>query len=66
MDEKTKKEWQELQNELAELNKTFDESENWMKIEGAELEDMLHALAEVAEKEEASQLYRLQIGRAHV
>ena len=59
MDEKTKKEWQELQNELAELRKTLDEYEDWMKTEGAELEDMLHAMAEIAEKEEASQLYRL-------
>ena len=40
MDEKTKREWNELQNELAELQKTVDEYENWIKTEGAELEDM--------------------------
>ena len=51
MDEKTKREWHELQNELAELNKTFDEYENWMKIEGAELEDMFAQLQFLKESE---------------
>ena len=51
MDEKTKREWHELQNELAELNKTFDEYENWMKIEGAELGDMYAQLQFLKESE---------------
>ena len=51
MDEKTKREWNELQNELAELKKTVDEYENWMKIEGAELGDMYAQLQFLKESE---------------
>ena len=51
MDEKTKREWHELQNELAELQKTVDEYENWMKIEGAEWEDMFAQLQFLKESE---------------
>jgi hypothetical protein len=51
MDEKTKKEWQELQNELAELKKTVDEYDNWLKTEGAELEDMYAQLQFLKESE---------------
>ena len=51
MDEKTKREWNELQNELAELQKTVDEYENWIKTEGAELEDMYAQLQFLKESE---------------
>ena len=40
MDENVKKEFAELQKEMQELQKTVDEYENWIKTEGAELEDM--------------------------
>ena len=40
MDENTKHEWAELSKEMQELQKTVDEYENWIKTEGAELEDM--------------------------
>ncbi|MBR2425864.1 MAG: hypothetical protein IKB16_03890 [Lentisphaeria bacterium] len=52
MDEKTKKEWQELQNELAELKNTLDEYQNWMDNEGAELEDMCAQLQFLKESED--------------
>ena len=51
MDEKTKREWNELQNELAELQKTVDEYESWIKTEGAELEDMYAQLQFLKESE---------------
>lgn len=51
MDEKTEREWNELQKEMAELKKTVDEYENWMKIEGAELEDMYAQLQFLKESE---------------
>ena len=41
----------EMQQEMAELNKTFDEYENWMKIEGAELGDMYAQLQFLKESE---------------
>ena len=41
----------EMQKEMAELNKTFDEYENWMKIEGAELGDMYAQLQFLKELE---------------
>ncbi len=51
MDENVKKEFAELQKEMAELNKTFDEYENWIKTEGAELEDMYAQLQFLKESE---------------
>ena len=51
MDENVKKEFAELQKDMAELQKTVDEYENWMKIEGAELEDMFAQLQFLKESE---------------
>ena len=51
MDEKTKKEWQELQLEINELKKTLDDYKNWMDTEGAELEDMYAQLQFLKESE---------------
>jgi len=41
----------EMQQEMAELKKTVDEYENWMKTEGAELEDMYAQLQFLKESE---------------
>ena len=59
MDEVTKKELQELQKEMDELKKTIEEYENWIDTEGAELEEMLSALAEIEKKEHNGLLHIL-------
>ena len=59
MDEKTKKELQELQKEMDDLKKTLEEYENWIDTEGAELEDMLRELEECEEKEHNGLLHIL-------
>ena len=41
----------EMQQEMAELQKTVDEYENWIKTEGAELEDMYAQLQVLKEAE---------------
>lgn len=41
----------EMQQEMAELKKTVDEYENWIKTEGAELEDMYAQLQFLKESE---------------
>ena len=41
----------EMQQEMAELQKTVDEYENWIKTEGAELEDMYAQLQFLKESE---------------
>lgn len=51
MDENTKHEWAELSKEMQELQKTVDEYENWIKTEGAELEDMYAQLQFLKESE---------------
>jgi hypothetical protein len=52
MDENTKHEWAELSKEMQELQKTVDEYENWIKTEGAELEDMYAQLQFLKESED--------------
>ena len=51
MDENTKHEWAELSKEMQELQKTVDEYDNWLKTEGAELEDMYAQLQLLKESE---------------
>ena len=52
MDENTKRELAELQKEMQKLQKTFDEYDNWLKTEGAELEDMCAQLQFLKELED--------------
>ena len=59
MDEKTKKELQELQKEMDDLKKTIEEYENWLDTEGAEFEVMLREFEECEKKEHNGLLYIL-------
>ena len=51
MNENEKSELAKLQKEMAELKKTVDEYESWIKTEGAELEDMYAQLQFLKESE---------------
>ena len=59
MDEKTKKELQELQKEMDDLKKTIEEYENWLDTDGAEFEVMLREFEECEKKEHNGLLYML-------
>ena len=59
MNDQEKQDLLELQNEMAKLKETLDEYQNWIDNEGAELENMLQTLADIAGEEEMDQRYRL-------
>lgn len=59
MNDQEKQDLLELQNEMAKLKETLDGYQNWIDNEGAELENMLQTLADIAGEEEIDQRYRL-------